>query len=156
MGQGSDDADAAGYDAEYDLMEHNLTHGRWVDQAGRTVAITDMSIQQLRGALRYAQRTVSQCRVFDEDDEEDLMSGWVDALETEIDSRARIASRQQVKPKPTTPAVVRGTRVKMQCYCGTIYLTREADLNRGWGLACCKSHAAVRRDFGRPAGKRVE
>lgn len=46
--------------------------------------------------------------------------------------------------------------VDMVCWCGTQYVARSADLKRGWGLSCNKSHAAIRRDFGRPAATRVD
>jgi len=46
--------------------------------------------------------------------------------------------------------------VAMRCWCGTEYKAKTADLNRGWGLSCSKHCAAVRRDFGRPAAKRVD
>lgn len=46
--------------------------------------------------------------------------------------------------------------VEMKCHCGEEYKAREADLKRGWARSCSKSCAAIRRDFGRPAAKRVD
>lgn len=38
--------------------------------------------------------------------------------------------------------------IEMKCHCGEIYYARQADLNRGWGLACSKSCAAKRKTHG--------
>lgn len=38
------------------------------------------------------------------------------------------------------------SKVNMVCHCGKEYTTRTADLERGWGLSCSKSCAAIRRD----------
>lgn len=46
--------------------------------------------------------------------------------------------------------------IAMECHCGNQYFSKEADLKRGWGLSCSKHCAAVRRDFGRPAAKRLD
>ena len=46
--------------------------------------------------------------------------------------------------------------IAMQCHCGNQYFAKEADLKRGWGLSCSKHCAAVRRDFGKPAAKRLD
>lgn len=46
--------------------------------------------------------------------------------------------------------------VLMECHCGDIYIARQGDLDRGWGLSCSKRCAAIRRDFGRKAAKRVD
>ena len=46
--------------------------------------------------------------------------------------------------------------IAMQCHCGSQYFAKEADLKRGWGLSCSKHCAAVRRDFGKPAAKRLD
>lgn len=50
---------------------------------------------------------------------------------------------------------VRGSKAKMVCHCGGVYLAREADIARGWAKSCSKRCAAIRRDFGRPAAKRA-
>jgi hypothetical protein len=39
--------------------------------------------------------------------------------------------------------------LKLECWCGRKYEAREADIKRGWGFSCCKSHAAIKRDYGR-------
>lgn len=36
--------------------------------------------------------------------------------------------------------------VEQTCWCGTVFLAKEADVKRGWGKACSKSHAAVSRE----------
>ena len=46
--------------------------------------------------------------------------------------------------------------VELICWCGKQYSAREADLKRGWGLSCSKSHAAIRRDYGKPKATRVD
>ena len=46
--------------------------------------------------------------------------------------------------------------VELICWCGKQYTAREADIKRGWGLSCSKSHAAIRRDYGRPKATRVD
>ena len=33
----------------------------------------------------------------------------------------------------------------MKCHCGEIYVAKEADIRRGWGLSCSKSCAAKRK-----------
>lgn len=51
---------------------------------------------------------------------------------------------------------LRGKTEMMLCSCGQRYMARTADLKRGWALSCSKRCAAIRREFGRPAAKRVE
>ncbi len=46
--------------------------------------------------------------------------------------------------------------LEMICWCGGHYDAREADIKRGWGLSCCKSHAAIRRDLGKPKATRAD
>ncbi len=45
--------------------------------------------------------------------------------------------------------MVKGKMVELICWCDKHYFAREADLKRGWGFSCCKSHAAIKRDYGR-------
>lgn len=43
-----------------------------------------------------------------------------------------------------------GTYKKIVCKapgCGNVYEAKVSDLNRGWGLTCCKSCAAVVREL---------
>lgn len=43
--------------------------------------------------------------------------------------------------------------VEQTCWCGTKFQAREADVKRGWGKSCCKSHASWRREKAKgPAG----
>lgn len=46
--------------------------------------------------------------------------------------------------------------IELICWCGKQYTARESDIKRGWGLSCSKSHAAIRRDYGRPKATRVD
>ena len=46
--------------------------------------------------------------------------------------------------------------MEMICHCDRKYEAREADLKRGWALSCSKRCAAIRRDYGKPKGKRVD
>lgn len=36
--------------------------------------------------------------------------------------------------------------VNRTCWCGKHFQVRAADVKRGWGKACCKSHAAHARE----------
>lgn len=47
-------------------------------------------------------------------------------------------------------------KIEMICWCGSHYFARESDVKRGWGLSCSKSHAAIRRDYGKPRATRVD
>lgn len=47
------------------------------------------------------------------------------------------------------------SNVELICWCGQHYTARQADLNRGWGMSCSKSHAATKRDYGRAQPTRV-
>lgn len=38
------------------------------------------------------------------------------------------------------------TMIEQKCWCGTVFLAREADVKRGWGKACNKQHAAHARE----------
>lgn len=51
---------------------------------------------------------------------------------------------------------VAGQTVELICHCGCKYTARIADINRGWGLSCSKSCAAIKRDFGRPNPRYAE
>ena len=42
-------------------------------------------------------------------------------------------------------------------WCGTKFQAREADVKRGWGKSCCKSHASWRREKAKgPAGLKAK
>lgn len=49
-----------------------------------------------------------------------------------------------------------GKTVELICHCGCKYTARVADINRGWGMSCSKSCAAVKREFGRPNPRYAE
>lgn len=44
---------------------------------------------------------------------------------------------------------VRGATIDLICWCDKLYTARVADVKRGWAFSCCKSHAAIKRDYGR-------
>jgi hypothetical protein len=146
MGQGAEDA--GGYELEYDPAYEGLASGRWND----SILVTDMSVPHLRNALRRC-RQLSGNSTFSYDD--DKWDEWIDILETELDSRST-PQQSKVKSVSTPKQPVRGRTQKMRCHCGNEYDARLADLKRGWAKSCSKSCAAIRRDFGRPAAKKVK
>jgi len=36
--------------------------------------------------------------------------------------------------------------INQTCWCGKTFQAQSADVTRGWGKACCKSHAAYSRE----------
>jgi len=46
--------------------------------------------------------------------------------------------------------------MEMECFCGSHYKARLADIRRGWGKTCSKRCAAIKREYGRPNGKPVK
>lgn len=159
MGQGSDSC--SGHEADYNPYEDALGRGKWITRNGGEIAVHDMPLSQLKGALRLVERASARAS-FSCDSE--MWDEWAQLLESEISSRAtatlktKLISTQGTPSAPTPPAIpapVRGKQVDMVCHCGTRYPARTADLKRGWGLSCSKACAAIRRDFGRPAAKRA-
>lgn len=157
MGQGTDSC--GGWDLEYDPYEEGLESGTWTTRGGGDISISQMTLSHLKGARRVAQNAARRA-AFSCD--KDKFEDWVEMLDEEIDSRERAtrsksASAPIVKSTPSkTPQAQRGAKAKMKCHCGDIYEAREADLKRGWAKSCSKRCAAIRRDFGRPGGKRVK
>lgn len=158
MGQGTDSC--GGYEVDYNPYEEHILNGLWTQRDGSTIRLSSMSLSHLRNARELVQRRAASV-TFSADAE--LWEAWEDAFTSEIEARERapvaasakavaIPVKSHSKPK----AEVRGVRVTMQCHCSGLYLAREADLNRGWGLSCSKHCAAVRRDFNKPAGVRVK
>jgi len=144
MGQGAEDA--GGYELDYDPAYEGLATGTWND----SIPVNQMTVPHLRNALRFC-RNISGTSTFSCDD--DKWDEWIDILENELASRT---SPQQRKEKSTQPKQsVRGSKTLMKCFCGTEYQARNADLKRGWGKTCSKRCAAIRREFGRPAAKKV-
>lgn len=160
MGQGADDADAAGWGHEYDEYEDGLVTGTWTMRDGGTIKVSDMTLKHLYGAravaLRARDRSTFSC-------DQEKWQAWVDLFDDEIYVKAKNTQpKPTAKPAPTStepkpaPQKPRGKMVRMKCHCGIEYDARAADLKRGWGLSHDKSCAAIRRDFGRPAAKKIK
>ena len=149
MGQGTESC--GGYDHEYDEYEEGLSSGVWTQRGGVDIKISNMTVKHLHGALAVARRASRNASFSCDTDKWDE---WVELLENEIESRPRVTVAKKAKAVTKTSRP-RGAKVLMKCHCGSEYTARKADINRGWGLSCSKSCAAVRRDFGRPAGKPV-
>lgn len=150
MGQGTESC--GGYDVDYDVYEDGLESGLWSCADGTQIAVSQMTTQHLRNARRVAFMN-AQRSAFSSDAEK--WESWVEIFEDELHRRMGL-NNKEVKKASKPKQAPRGKMVTMICYCGKEYQAREADLRRGWGLTCCKSHAAVRREFGRPAAKRKE
>lgn len=144
MGQGTESA--GGYEIDYDPAYEGLTRG--IPQWNDSIPVTQMSLRHLKNSLRYAR---SRAVDSDLDDYEDQWSAWVDILETEISRRPKPESA-----KYTSNIKKRGKTKRMRCHCGNKYDAREADLKRGYAKSCSKRCAAIRREFGRPAGKEIK
>jgi len=147
MGQGTESC--GGYEIDYDHYEEGLSSGTWTQRDGSSINISRMSVKHLYGAKAVAERASRRAN-FSSDSE--MWNEWVELFQREIESRREVkqtASEQAAKPKSQP----RGEKVKMVCHCGDEYEARTADIKRGWGLSCSKRCAAIRRDFGRPAGK---
>ena len=149
MGQGTDSC--GGYDFDYDGYDCGLSSGLWTQRNGTTISVSKMSLAHLYNARRIAKVAAdrasftSDARKFNE---------WCDIFTDEIERRNRqITITPATAVKPAT--IPRGTKVKMKCHCGTVYLARTADLSRGWGLSCSKACAAERRETGSPRSKPV-
>jgi len=149
MGQGAEDA--GGYEIDYDPSYEGLRHHepRWKDE----IPVSQMNVSHLRNALRVA-RMHSHGNTFSCDDNK--WDEWVDILESELDSRSNTRTQAKKATVAKPPAPVRGAKQTMKCHCGALYVARVADIKRGYAKSCSKSCAAVRRDFGRPAGKKVK
>ncbi len=154
MGQGTESC--GGYEVDYDPVEEGLHDGLWQTRSGGSIKVEEMSMRHLHNAKRIA-RAKAECATFSCDAE--TWRDWVELLDREIDRRAyddakpsKTALKRVEKAVPAPP--VRGSSVTMICHCKAEYTAREADLKRGWGLSCSKRCSAIRREFGRPAGRR--
>lgn len=146
MGQGSDSC--GGYEVDYDEYEDGLADGYWTCRDGNQVKVHNMTLKHLKGA-RHAAANAARRATFSNDQEK--WENWVEIFDEEIARR----SHQTPKALPLKPKqVARGKMATMICYCGKEYEAREADLKRGWGLTCCKRHAAIRREYNKPAARR--
>lgn len=174
MGQGTESC--GGYDVAYDALT-DAPDGVWIQANGVGIRVTQMALSHLVNARRLAQRHAETATFTDD---ADRWREWVDLFDEEIDHR-RAQPRSATSSGMATPSahqsvsgtseerggvlnglagrvkpVVRGAKATMVCHCGQRYEARTADVKRGWGLSCSKRCAAIRRDFGRPAARRVE
>lgn len=158
MGQGTDSC--GGWEDEYDVYYEELhsSNPRWTTRDGESIAVSAMTLKHLYGARSVARRASANANF---SCEEDKWDAWVEIFDGEIFRREASEAKQAVTSqagnlvkKMVVHRVSRGAKVDMICHCGTEYKAREADLARGWGLSCSKACAAIRREFGRPAGKR--
>lgn len=147
MGQGAESCGA--YESEYDPYEEGLTTEVWTCRDGTSIKVSAMTENHLRGARRVAQRA-AKTAPFTSDAE--VFEHWVDVFDDELRRRFSANKEKKAAPKATTKAP-RGAMVTMTCWCGRPYQARIADLRRGWAMTCSKSHAAVRRAYGKPLPK---
>tara|TARA_Y100001973_G_C5205526_1_gene341217 strand:+ start:1947 stop:2378 length:432 start_codon:yes stop_codon:yes gene_type:complete len=143
MGQGTESA--GGYEIDYDPAYEGLNHG--VPLWNGTIPVTSMSRRYVVNALNVA-RNASHSATFECDAEK--WSEWVDILEQ------RLSEMPKPVAKYTGNIKKRGKTKRMRCHCGSEYDAREADLKRGYAKSCSKRCAAIRREFGRPAGKAIK
>lgn len=174
MGQGTESCD--GYYVEYDPYDYAESNGYefWTERSGARIRVSEMSDRHIRNTIKMCKQLAAtssfSCDV-------DKWEEWVDVLEGELCDRARFGrvvrdAKRNVVKKPLPRAEkkdtwsgktqnlspyktkiknkARGAKVSLICWCGTEYQARYADLKRGWGLSCCKSCAAIKRDYGRP------
>lgn len=143
MGQGAESCN--GYGVEYDPYDEGLAEGVWTCRDYSKIRVEDMTERHLRGAIRVATKAMLRAN-FSSDKE--MWSDWVDVLQCELDSReSKPTVKKQSIPSPKKPQ--RGSKLVLICWCDKEYTARVADLKRGWGMSCCKSHAAIKRDYGR-------
>ena len=151
MGQGTESC--GGYDFDYDEYADGLFTGVWAQRNGRHIHISKMTVGHMQGARRVAQAAAMRANFTDE---QEKFEAWVAAFDEEIGRRGgEIERAPAVYVDGSVKKEVRGAKAKMQCHCGGFYFAREADLARGWAKSCSKRCAAIRRDFNKPAAKRV-
>lgn len=148
MGQGAESCGA--YEAEYDPYEEGLIDGVWITRDGGEIHVSKMTVSHLRGAIGVC-RIAKERANFECDIEK--WAAWMELLTDEVSRRDRIAVAEPAKPAPKTEQ--RGKTVTLVCWCGLPYVARIADLKRGWGRSCCKSHAAIKRDYGKAAPREL-
>lgn len=141
-----DDGDC-GYDPS-DEYEEGLAFGKWIQKCGTPIYVHEMTLSHLKGAKRIAERAADYANF---SNVEEMWNEWVQVFDDEISRRPAPVRKPATAPK----APPRGAMQQMKCFCGIVYPARKADLKRGWGLTCSKSCAAIRRDYGRPAAKKV-
>lgn len=145
MGQGTESC--GGYDVDYDPYDEGLESREWTTRDGSGICVSKMTISHLRGARRVAQAAAHNASFTDDADKWEM---WVDVFDDELTRRERLPEAAKPLKPLKAPQPIRGTQVKMKCFCGCEYAARTADINRGWALTCSKSCAAIRREYGRP------
>lgn len=145
MGQGTESCD--GYDIEYDEYEEGLEQGIWTTRVGQRIHVSKMTYRHLKNTRALCHKLARNATF---SSEADKWYAWIDVLDSYIDLKP-----QQIKKITAPKKPVKGKTVRMKCWCGVEYDAREADLKRGWGMSCSKSHAAIKRDYGRPNATRV-
>ena len=163
MGQGAESCN--GYEVDYDPYDFRESCGYefWTMKNGASINIKDMTAQHLSNAIRLCNE---QSRLETFSCESDKWDEWAETFRHELFIRGEDvvpATRKKperpkwtgkvenLSPKKANPVVAKkGSTLKLKCWCGTVYNPRIADLKRGWGKCCCKSCAAIKRDFGRP------
>lgn len=142
MGQGTESC--GGYEIPEDPYEDGLDTGVWTMKNHGSIRVEDMGYQHLKRAMALCRR-LSETATFS--CEADKWDAWITIFENELAK----GPRGVPKPKPAeAKKPTRGKAVDLICFCGTQYRARVADLKRGWGQACCRSCAAIKRDYGRP------
>ncbi|CAL9966456.1 hypothetical protein VPHD148_0106 [Vibrio phage D148] len=145
MGQGAESA--GGYEQEYNPWEEGLATGDWTQKNLTNIHVSDMSYGHLKNTIRLCENNHLAANF---ECDKDLWSGWIGVLTDELSARERTRLRTTAQEKTLTKQ--RGLTRQMKCHCGKEYSARIADLNRGWARSCSKRCAAIRREFGRPAG----
>lgn len=150
MGQGTDSC--GGYDAEYDSYAENLAIGLWTQRNGTTIHVSKMSTSHIHNAIRHAERASDRASFTSDSDK---WQQWIDLFHDELTTRRKQSTTKSTagSSKPTSNY---GKTQQMICWCGKQYSAKIADLNRGWGLSCSKSHASIRRQQNKPAATRVD
>lgn len=150
MGQGTESC--GGYDVDYDEYEE-CQDGYWIQRDGSQIAVSDMAVSHLRGALRIVEG-MAKTSNFTGDAER--WEDWAEGFRNEIHRRGEEERPEAVYVGPEFVKPTRGIKTQMICHCGTEYSARNADLKRGWAKSCSKRCASIRREFGRPAAKKKQ
>jgi len=157
MGQGAEDAGF--YEMEYNPYDYEESHGYtvWTGRDGVTYNVSDMSERHLKNSIKIVGRLAAAATFSCEEDE---WNDWIDVFEEQLYTLQRNSLKKDIEKrketKTTEKTVQRGAKVDLVCWCGKQYSARKADLKRGWAKSCCKSHAAIKRDYGRPDPKTLE
>jgi hypothetical protein len=163
MGQGTESC--GGYEIHYDPLEEGLEKGLWEMANGSSISVSDMTIRHLKNTIRHCR---NKARTASFSCDADTYHDWINVLEDELynktcdnlrslnDNESKITKKiKKSKTLTKINGIIKPTQQKMKCFCGNEYVAKKADLKRGWGKSCSKSCAAIRREFGRPAGIKI-